>query len=153
MENPSVPKVLLFTDKKGTSILYKSLSLAFEKKLHFGIIRSEDTELYKDYSIKTSPTILVVKSSEKKPYVYSGEMKYQPLFDFMNVFSETFVPGGDKVDNNKPWLTETIPELSIKSADDICFKSEVLCVIALSKGSPDQKIVTAFEEIQKNLEE
>lgn len=28
-ENPAVPKVLLFTDKPGTPILYKALSLAF----------------------------------------------------------------------------------------------------------------------------
>jgi hypothetical protein len=28
-ENPSVPKVLLFTDKKGVPMLYKGLSVAF----------------------------------------------------------------------------------------------------------------------------
>ena len=28
-ENPSVPKVLLFTDKKGVPMVYKGLSVAF----------------------------------------------------------------------------------------------------------------------------
>lgn len=39
-ENPSVPKTLLFTDKKGIPSVYKGLSVAFEKKLNFGIVRS-----------------------------------------------------------------------------------------------------------------
>lgn len=43
-ENPSVPKVFLFTEKpKGVPMIYKGLSIAFEKKLNFGIIRSTDT--------------------------------------------------------------------------------------------------------------
>jgi len=35
-----------------------------------------------------------VKTTEKKPYIYKGEMKFTPIFDFLNVFSEVFVPGG-----------------------------------------------------------
>ena len=29
-DNPSVPKVLLFTDKKGVPLIYKALSMTFE---------------------------------------------------------------------------------------------------------------------------
>ena len=29
-DNPSVPKILLFTDKKGIPLIYKALSMAFE---------------------------------------------------------------------------------------------------------------------------
>jgi len=32
-DSPSVPKVLLFTDKKGTPTIYKGLSVAFEVKI------------------------------------------------------------------------------------------------------------------------
>jgi len=55
--------------------------------------------------VKTTPTILVVKTSEKKPIFYVGEMKYQNIFDFLNIYSEAFVPGGDNVgDTSKPWM-------------------------------------------------
>lgn len=39
-ENPSVPKTLLFTEKKGVPMIYKGLSVEFEKKIVFGIVRS-----------------------------------------------------------------------------------------------------------------
>lgn len=40
-ENPSVPKVLLFTEKKGFPLVYKGLSVEFEKKISVGIVRSD----------------------------------------------------------------------------------------------------------------
>ena len=42
IENPSVPKALLFTEKKGNPMIYKGLSVEFEKKLAFGIVRKEN---------------------------------------------------------------------------------------------------------------
>jgi len=80
------------------------LSLAFEKKLAFGIVRSEESDLMNEYGVKTTPTIMVIKSSEKKPFIYNGELKYQNLFDYLNIYSEAFVPGGDNVDQSKPWM-------------------------------------------------
>lgn len=42
-ESPSVPKVVLFTkSEKGVPLMYKGLSVAFEGKLMFGIVRSSD---------------------------------------------------------------------------------------------------------------
>lgn len=61
-ENPSVPKVLLFTDKKGVPMLYKGLSVAFEKKLNFGIVRDSDSVLVGKYQIKSFPTVMVLKT-------------------------------------------------------------------------------------------
>jgi len=46
------------------------------------------------YNVKKYPKILVIKTSEKKPKAYNGEMKFMPIFEFLNIFSETFVPGG-----------------------------------------------------------
>jgi hypothetical protein len=75
-ENPSVPKVLLFSDKKGTPLIFKALSVSFEKKLFFGLVRSEDEILAKKYSVKKFPTLIVVKANENKPKIYSGDMKF-----------------------------------------------------------------------------
>jgi len=66
-ESPSVPKVLLFTEKKGIPMIYKGLSVTFEKKLFFGIVRNSDDILVERYRIKRFPTIIVVKANEKNP--------------------------------------------------------------------------------------
>jgi len=97
---------------------------------------------------------MVIKSSEKKPILYDGPIKYQNLFDFLNVYSEAFVTGGEKLDTSKPWLTENVPELTVKSYNDICFKTEGgFCVIALSHGAPDQSVITVLEEVQRQHKE
>ena len=41
-ENPAVPKVLLFTNKPGTPILYKAISLAFDVEQWFTIEKTHD---------------------------------------------------------------------------------------------------------------
>lgn len=66
-ENPSVPKALLFTEKKGFPMIYKGLSVEFERKINFGIIRSNETKLIERYNIKAFPKMIVVKTTEKKP--------------------------------------------------------------------------------------
>lgn len=124
-DSPSVPKVLLFTDKKGIPTIYKGLSVAFEKKLFFGIVRSEEKSLMDRYNIKSVPKIIVVKSTEKKPNVYNGEIKFMNIHDFLNIYSEVYVPGGGSTQDSaatKIWLTEIVPEMNMKSANDICLK-------------------------------
>jgi hypothetical protein len=109
-ENPSVPKILLFTDKKGVPMVYKGLSVAFEKKLNFGIVRNTDTIVVDTYQIKKFPSIIVLKSGEKKPQFYTGkEFKFNDIFEFLNVYSEVFVPGGgSSLDSSatNQWMTE-----------------------------------------------
>ena len=46
------------------------------------------------YKIKDLPSVLVLKSNENKPILYKGELKFKPIFEFLNVYSEAFVPGG-----------------------------------------------------------
>jgi hypothetical protein len=61
-----------------------------------------------------------------------------PLFEFLNVFSEVFVPGGGSAAESaatKHWLTEVVPEIHQKSANDVCLKVEsVICVILVNNG-------------------
>lgn len=65
---------MLFTDKpKGTPMIYKGLSVAFEKKLNFGLVRSSDSALVSKYAIKKFPTVIVVKTGEKKPFFFEGK--------------------------------------------------------------------------------
>jgi hypothetical protein len=104
--------VLLFTDKSGIPTIFKGLSLNFEKKLFFGIVRSSDSGLVDKFKIKSFPTIIVVKANEKAPIFYKGEMKFKPIFEFLNIYSEAFVSGGGSSADSaatKAWLTEMVP--------------------------------------------
>lgn len=87
-ESPSVPKILLFTDKKGVPMLYKGLSVAFEKKLNFGIVRDSDSILVGKYMVKSFPSIVVVKTGERRPIFYTGkEFTFKEIFTFLNIYS------------------------------------------------------------------
>lgn len=157
-ENPSVPKVLLFTDRpKGTPMLYKGLSVAFEKKLNFGLVRSSDSILVDKYGVKDFPTILVIKAGEKRPILYKGkEFNFDKLFEFLNVYSEVFVPGGgSSLDSSatKQWMTEVFPELHDKSARDICLGTDgTLCVILLTKQKPAPELTAHFEALNTKFD-
>ncbi|KAM3138678.1 hypothetical protein pb186bvf_009242 [Paramecium bursaria] len=152
-ENPSVPKVLLFHEKKGTPLVYKGLSVEFEKKLTFGIIRKEEQNLVDRYNVKKFPKLIVVKANEKKPFEYKGEdFKFKALFEFLNVFSEVFVPGGGSSQDSqatKEWMTQLVPQLNQKSANDICLKVEgALCVIYINNGNnPDNSKVDELKSL------
>jgi hypothetical protein len=65
------------------------------------------------YKVNTFPKIMVIGVGAKKPVFYDGENKYKQVFDFMNVYSETFFKvGEDKTKASettkadKPWLSE-----------------------------------------------
>ncbi|KAL4478385.1 hypothetical protein ABPG74_006620 [Tetrahymena malaccensis] len=148
-EHPAVPKVFLFTDKKGTPLIYKGLSVALEGKQFFGIVRHTEEALVKKYQVKKFPSILIVITGERKPIPYTGEMKYQDIFNFLNVYSQTFVPGGTQEQSaTKSWLNELVPEMHIKSARDICLGQEgILCVLLFHSGKPDVEIIDTFKTL------
>lgn len=155
-ENPAVPKVLLFTDKPTTPILFKALSLAFDKKLMLGIVRKENQDVFHKHAISSTPKILVLKAGEKKPIEYKGEINYTDIFDFLNIYSEQFVVGGgSSLDGagDKPWLTEAIPELNSKSANDICYNANgALCVIVFSDAKPSKTALETVKEVRRKYD-
>ncbi|CAD8206853.1 unnamed protein product [Paramecium octaurelia] len=156
-ENPTVPKVLLFSEKKGFPLVYKGLSVEFEKKLSFGIVRASEKALLDRYSIKSFPKLLLVKTNEKKPFPYTGEYKFKPMFDFLNVHSEVFVPGGGSSADSaatKEWMMQVVPQLHQRSANDICLKVEsAICVILLNNGDkPDNGLVDELKKLNQQYE-
>jgi len=155
-ENPGTPKVLLFTDKKGTPLIYKALSSHFDKTLLFGLVRDSDSDLIKQYKVKAYPTIYLLKNKESKPQKYeSTDFTYQAIFDFINIYSETFVFKDTKEEEvksaaSKSWLSEKIPLMDSDSANDICLKKEgALCVIYLEKdeASKSQKDLDILDSV------
>jgi hypothetical protein len=93
------------------------------------------------YKVKSFPAVFIIKADEAKPLKFEGDdFSYQAIFDFINIYSETFVFGGTKEEvvsaASKPWLTVKIPQMTIESANDVCLKKEgALCVVYVTKDS------------------
>jgi len=86
--------MILFTNKKGTPIVYRALSTYFDKTLEFGIIRQDEEALAKKFKVKNFPEFILLRNNEK-PLKYEGDSyTYGELFEFINIYSETFVFGG-----------------------------------------------------------
>jgi len=114
-DNPGKPKVLLFSDKKGVPLIFKALSSHFDKTLLFGLIRETESGLISKYKVKSFPSVFLIKDKDSKPQKYEGkEYNYQAIFDFINIYSETFVFKNNNEESvvsaaSKPWLSEKVP--------------------------------------------
>merc|ERR1712217_236420 len=144
--DPSKPKVILFSDKKGVPTIWKALSseTVFRRTVKFGVVSKEDEETCTKFKVKKFPSVIMQRGAKAEiKEVYSGDMKFGSLKDWVNLHSESGM--GDKVagaggkeeesiEDAKPWLVQEVPELTAKSQQDICFKGEGLCVIYLKDG-------------------
>ena len=107
-ERPNLPKAILFTEKKGNPLIYRALSVAFDRKIEMGIVRSRETGIIANYRIKKFPSLIVIAVGDKKVKTYEDGISYKKLFDFLNVYSETFFRVGEELpritDASKPDL-------------------------------------------------
>eukprot|EP00744_Colponema_vietnamica_P001302 GILI01002172.1.p1 GENE.GILI01002172.1~~GILI01002172.1.p1 ORF type:complete len:419 (+),score=154.25 GILI01002172.1:95-1351(+) len=167
-DKPSMPKVILFTNKKATPAIFKALSTQFKGKLIFGEVRDSETDLVSKYKVTKFPTLLLLTVREPKPVVYKGEMKHSAIFDWLNIYSETFVTGEYINPNSfsqaagsedagsyvpRPWLSQKVPELFKLSAEDVCFKAGGLCVVLLAKGKPSEDSMKLMEALSARYEQ
>lgn len=81
-------KLLLFTDKKGTSPLYMALSKEYKGKIIFGQVRQSELSLCKKFNIEKFPTLMIVTDYENyKGEVHQGEMKKEQIMNFLRPFA------------------------------------------------------------------
>ncbi|GBE58995.1 signal peptide-containing protein [Babesia ovata] len=137
----TMPKALLFSDKAGPNYVYKALSLVMDKKLLLGFVNvGENPELKARYKVKSLPDLIVVKPDSKVDR-FEGTFDYSSMFEWLNVYSETFLLGSGyeattpKAAKSKAWKHDPLPQLTLESHMDICFnKSHGFCVIYLTNG-------------------
>lgn len=90
-DEPLKNKILLFTDKKKTSPLFKSLSKTFKDKLSFGEVRQseEQSGLFKQFSIDKNPTLLALTDPvNNKGEIYdTAEMKIDQLKKWLSNYA------------------------------------------------------------------
>ena len=148
------PKVLLFTEKTGIPTIYKALSNTLGDTLDFGIVRNDQTSIVSKYSVRTFPTLLIVRGTDTKPQVYKGELKYRHMFEFINIYSEVFVVADEKgaAPVIKPWKSDAVPELHQASAQDVCFSKEgFICAIFLTNTKPTPQEIDLFKGLKEKF--
>jgi hypothetical protein len=158
--DPTKPKVILFSKKKGVPTIWKALSseTVFRRTVKFGFASEEDKAIVDKMKVKKFPTVIMQRGAKAETKeAYTGDMTFGALKDWVNLHSESGM--GDKVqgagqqeesiEEAKPWLVQEVPELTGKSQQDICFKGEGLCVIYLKEGpitAPETEMLTTMSK-------
>lgn len=88
---PTKNKVLLFTERKNTAPLFKSLSKTYKDKLVFGEIKmSSGQELFKKFGVTETPTLLALTDPANyvgEKYDVKNEMKIDQLKKFLSNYA------------------------------------------------------------------
>ena len=138
-------KILLFTERKSTAPLFKSLSKKYKGKLVFGEVRkSSESKLIEDYGIKKFPTMIVVQdpfSFEKD--VYEDDMNADRLSLFLGKYAYKKKQDIKKIE----WV-----QLNHKThSAGLCAKKNAQnCFIVCSKNLAESKPLKDLPEIYKN---
>lgn len=129
---------MLFSEKKYTLPLYKSLSKTYKDKLVFGEVRKKnDPELFAKFGIGETPTIMALTD----PYSHtgekfeSGELKIDQLKKFLSTYAYREVKIEKKIQMHK------LTYQSNKSpASGVCGKkTSNLCLILFLKVKNSEK--------------
>eukprot|EP01088_Endostelium_zonatum_P015808 TRINITY_DN4024_c0_g1_i1.p1 TRINITY_DN4024_c0_g1~~TRINITY_DN4024_c0_g1_i1.p1 ORF type:complete len:437 (-),score=126.53 TRINITY_DN4024_c0_g1_i1:26-1336(-) len=80
---PGAPRVLLFTNKKESSNLYKSLSMEYKGRAVFGEVRDKEKALLETYSITTFPQVLILTGNQPEPIRFDKSINYDNLHAFI----------------------------------------------------------------------
>lgn len=86
-QNEERPKAILFTEKGTTSALIRALAIDFLGAVDVAQVRSKESASVKKYGISEFPTLVVVSGSDAEPQTYEGELKKQPIIEFLSQFA------------------------------------------------------------------
>lgn len=79
------PQVLLFTNKEGSTTLYKALSTTLRASLAFAEVQQGASSVVSRFGVTDFPTLMVVKPEDgSQPEAYGGELKAPALHAFLS---------------------------------------------------------------------
>jgi len=161
----SKPKVIVFSNKKTPPTILKALSsdTVFRRGVKFGFVTEDDADVCAKFKVKKFPSVVMQRKvgAEFKKETYTGDINFHALKEWVNPYVESGM--GDKVgtgaasetetniEDDQPWLSQEIPEMTAKSSPSICFKGEGLCVIYLKDGAADQKDIDMLTSLSKKF--
>ncbi|KAH8431779.1 putative disulfide isomerase [Aspergillus melleus] len=78
------PKAILFTEKGTTSPLIRSVAIEFLGSINVAQIRNTQAAAVEKFGIEKFPAVVLIPGGEKSHIVYDGELKKQPLVEFLS---------------------------------------------------------------------
>lgn len=113
------------------------------------------TGITSKYKVKSFPKIMAI-GVDKKTKFYEGELKYKGIYDFCNIYQETFFVVGESStgveEPKKPWMTEKFPQITKESGNELCFMVDgSICVFLVNKEKPTEQLENLFMEVQNWL--
>ena len=165
-----IPKVILFSNRKSTPPLFKSISTEFNREMEFGFFANPSDATMKKFKVKSLPRLVLQESSnqgKRKSQIYDGDLNFQAIHEWVNLRRETFARGGgfDHTQSAteggsgtstsaplRPWMAQEIPEMYKASHKDICFRfDEGLCVIYIKDGEISEQETSMLKKIKSGL--
>ncbi|PYH89909.1 PDI related protein A [Aspergillus ellipticus CBS 707.79] len=83
-QNEESPKAILFTEKGTTSALIRALAIDFLGSVNIAQVRNKETDAVEKFDITEFPTFVLLPGGGKDPIVYDGELKKQPMVEFLS---------------------------------------------------------------------
>lgn len=108
LQNETLPKALLFTDKPTTTPLYKALSVEFKDRMLVGEVKQSEKNIVSEFNIQSFPTLVVI-SPEYGTVQFEGKLKRDTLKSFLEKYAlESKTSGNDSkgsTENSQPKKT------------------------------------------------
>jgi protein disulfide-isomerase A6 len=73
----------MFSSKGPTSPLYKSLAIDLQGRMILAQVRDSQEKVVKEFNIDKFPTLVVLPGGSTPGIVYSGELKRNPMYEFL----------------------------------------------------------------------
>ncbi|KAG0004863.1 protein disulfide isomerase (PDI) protein [Entomortierella chlamydospora] len=162
--NENEPRALLFTKKLTSSNMYKGLATDMKDRMIVAEMRTPSDEVLKKFNVESAPALVVFPKGSQEPINFSGDLKRDPISEFLNEYAEPAKNGGSgsgsskKSSQSEPVATpvaEFNPKIDqivdqAQLTKECLDKSQDTCVIAFLVVEPEfPESVQAHEE---NLE-
>ena len=92
----------MFSTKGPTSPLWKSLALDFQGRILFAQVRDTQEMVVNEFNIDTYPTLILLPGGSAPGIVYKGDMKRDPMFQFLSEYAATISPSATSSPTLRP---------------------------------------------------
>lgn len=86
-QNEERPRAILFTEKGTTSALIRALAIDFLGAVDVAQVRDKESDSVEKFGVSDFPTLVVIPSGSTEHQVYEGELKKQPMTEFLSKFA------------------------------------------------------------------
>lgn len=86
-QNEERPKAILFTEKGTTSALIRALAIDFLGAADVAQVRNKESASVEKFGVSEFPTLVVIPGGGAEPQLYEGELKKQPIVEFLSKFA------------------------------------------------------------------